>query len=436
MVSDEGEKLVRLRDCGDLRNGINFNRTQEGAGLPVLKVKDFGDHFFVPADGLDELDSERISVPPEQYLEEGDTVIIRSNGNGQLVGRCLYVHSLKRPTTFSGFCIRFRPNPKIIHPGFASYFLRSPISRQRFVAYGSGTGIQNLNQATIGNVELILPSLDEQRAIARVLSALVDKIELNRQTSHTLEAMARALFKSWLVDFDPVTEKATGRKPYGMNEETALLFPSAFEGSGLEAIPKGWKVKPLDEIANYENGLALQKFRPTGYKYLAVIKIRELRQGYSDSTSDKASPNIKSPFIVHDGDIIFSWSGSLLVEIWCGGEGALNQHLFKVTSANYPKWFYYFWTKEHLEDFQDIASGKATTMGHIQRHHLSAALSVVPSSECLERADKIIAPMIEAIVNNRTQSRALAALRDSLLPRLLSGEIRVRQAEKTLAETI
>ncbi len=269
--------------------------------------------------------------------------------------------------------------------------------------------------------------------IARILGALDDKIELNRRMNRVLEAMAAALFKSWFVDFDPVTTKAEGRQPYGMQAETAALFPSAFQDSEMGPIPGGWKLKPLDEIADFENGLALQNFPPESDEFLPVIKIRELRQGFADSNSDRANTSIKAACIIDDGDVIFSWSGSLMVDVWCGGKGALNQHLFKVTSAHYPKWFYLRWIHYHLEDFQDIASGKATTMGHIQRHHLSSAMTVVPSDEVVAKIDRSMTPILNKIISNRIQSHTLASIRDALLPKLLSGEIRVKQAERIVA---
>ena len=193
-------------------------------------------------------------------------------------------------------------------------------------------------------------------------------------------------------------------------------------------MPRGWQVKPLDEIAEYLNGLALQKYPPEGGDYLPVIKIAQLRKNDTEG-ADKASAAIDPAYIVDDGDVLFSWSGSLEVVVWCGGKGALNQHLFKVTSAEYPKWFYSHWTTHHLLDFRQIAAGKATTMGHIQRHHLSAALTAVPSFEAMRAADHIMSPLLDRFIANIVESRTLAALRDALLPRLLSGEVRVKDAE-------
>jgi type I restriction enzyme S subunit len=188
-------------------------------------------------------------------------------------------------------------------------------------------------------------------------------------------------------------------------------------------------VGSLAEIADYLNGLALQKYPPENdYEFLPVIKIAQLRKENTEG-SDKASINIDPAYVVSDGDILFSWSGSLEVVIWCGGRGALNQHLFKVTSKNYPKWFYYLWTRHYLPDFQSIAATKATTMGHIQRHHLAEAKVLIPLPDQLEAMNAVINPLIEKRITNAIQSCTLASIRDSLLPKLLSGEIRVKDAE-------
>jgi type I restriction enzyme S subunit len=213
-----------------------------------------------------------------------------------------------------------------------------------------------------------------------------------------------------------------------MDEATAALFPDALEETELGVVPKGWAVQPLDEIANYLNGLALQKFPPTGVDDLPVIKIAQLRKGDTVG-ADKAARTIKPEYIIQNGDVLFSWSGSLEVDIWCGGEGALNQHLFKVTSQRYPKWFYYLWTKHHLEHFRQVAASKATTMGHIQRSHLSGAKAFVPSTEVLVSADQVLSPILDRIIAGALQVSALSELRDTLLPRLISGQLRLPEAQ-------
>lgn len=296
------------------------------------------------------------------------------------------------------------------------------------------SAVPGLNRDAAHAKELRVPDEPQQRAIVGVLGALDDRIELNRHMSETLKEMARALFRSWFVDFDPVRAKAEGR-PSGLPRDLDALFPSSFEESELGEIPAGWQVQSLDDIADFTNGLALQRFPPDGSDHLPVIKIAEMRRGYSDRTT-RASASIDPRYIVADGDMLFSWSGTLDVVLWSHGPGALNQHLFKVTSDRFPKWFYWGWTLEHLDDFRRIAAGKATTMGHIQRHHLTDARVVAPPVEVVRVAGGILATLIERQVSHTLQSRRLAGQRDALLPRLLSGKLRMdggRESMRTLA---
>lgn len=177
-------------------------------------------------------------------------------------------------------------------------------------------------------------------------------------------------------------------------------------------------------IADYLNGLAMQKSRPKeNEESYPVLKIRELRQGMCDENSERCSINIKPDYIIHDGDVIFSWSGSLLVDFWCGGSCGLNQHLFKVSSFNYDKWFYYAWTNHHLQKFIAIASDMATTMGHIKREELSKAEVIIPSQEDYIRIGDLLRPIYDLIIANRLANRQLTSLRNTLLPKLMSGEI-------------
>lgn len=309
------------------------------------------------------------------------------------------------------------------NPRFAYYFLQT----LDLASFNSGSAQPSLNRNFLYTIPLKIPPRREQDAIAELLKALDDRITILRETNGTLEAIAQALFKSWFVDFDPVRAKMEGRVPEGMDEATAALFPDGLDESELGMVPRGWSIRPLDEIANYLNGLALQKFPPTGSGDLPVIKIAQLRKGDTVG-ADKASRNMKPEYIVQDGDVLFSWSGSLEVEIWCGGEGALNQHLFKVTSTVYPKWFYYLWTRHYLGHFRQVAASKATTMGHIQRAHLSAAKVNVPVLSVFVAANNVMQPIIDSVIENTLQARNLETLRDTLLPRLISGQLRIPEA--------
>ncbi len=317
-----------------------------------------------------------------------------------------------------------------VHKKILRWLIQTPEWWRQVETYlNVGAIFDSLKCADIPNFQLKIPPFNQQQQIISILGSLDDKIENNRRMNATLEAMAQALFKSWFVDFDPVRAKAEGREPEGMDADTAALFPDRLVDSELGEVPEGWKIKSLDNIACYLNGLALQKYPPeSDDEYLPVIKIAQLRKGHTEG-ADKASRNIKQEYIIQDGDVMFSWSGSLEVLIWTGGEGALNQHLFKVTSSEYPKWFYYFWTLQYLSHFREIAANKATTMGHIQRRHLTEVKAIIPQPELLAVMDTHYAPLIDKVTENSLESRKLAMIRDTLLPKLISGELRVPEAE-------
>lgn len=207
-------------------------------------------------------------------------------------------------------------------------------------------------------------------------------------------------------------------------QQAQSIFTQEF--LSLEGLPDGWQENSLLGIADYLNGLAMQKYRPTDDEWgIPVLKIKELRQGSCDSNSELCSPFIKPEYIVHDGDVIFSWSGSLLVDFWCGGTCGLNQHLFKVTSSKYDKWFYYAWTNHHLQKFAAIATDMATTMGHIKREELAKAEVLIPSQSDYDRIGGLLAPLYDLVIANRIENRKLASLRDELLPQLMSGKLDV-----------
>ena len=331
--------------------------------------------------------------------------------------------------------VLLRANKDLTFPPYLRWLARSSMWWQQVEKYiNVGAVFNSLKCADIPKFQLPFPPYIEQRAIAHILGTLDDKIECNRRMNETLEAMARAIFKDWFVDFSPTRAKMEGRQPEGLSPEVAALFPDRLDDEGK---PEGWEIKALDEIAEFLNGLALQKYPQANIDAsLPVIKIAELRAGNISSNSDRAAVSIESKYIVEAGDILFSWSGSLLLDVWTGSNGALNQHLFKVTSRFYPVWFHFYWIFVHMPTFQAIAKTKATTMGHIQRHHLAEALVYVPTSDLISVGDEIIGAFFAKIVQNRIYSQALATLRDTLLPKLVSGELRVKDAEKFVAEAL
>ncbi|MEZ9906360.1 restriction endonuclease subunit S [Vibrio breoganii] len=325
--------------------------------------------------------------------------------------------------------VTLRGKKGLLDNDFLLCALQSDFVQHQLESRASGSTVKGIKQSELRKVSLPIPPLPEQQKISQALKSLSNRLVCNIQTNQTLEEMAQAIFKSWFVDFDPVKAKMNGEQPEGMDAATASLFPEKLVESELGLIPEGWEVKPLDKVAHFQNGLALQKFRPESEDddFLPVLKIAQLRQGYCDG-KEKARTDIKESCRVYDGDMIFSWSGTLMIDLWTGGNVALNQHLFKVTSEEYNLPLYLYWTKHHLAKFQQIAKDKAVTMGHIKRGHLSESLCVIPPKALRDKMDEVLLPLINQGLNLRLQSNQLATLRDTLLPKLLSGEIELETA--------
>lgn len=308
--------------------------------------------------------------------------------------------------------VTLRGKSGVLDNTYLKYYFLSNVGHQRLKARETGTTVTGIKQSELREVIVDVPPYEIQVRISNILKSLDDKIEVNKRINDNLEQQAQALFKSWFVDFEPFKD----------NE---------FVESEMGMIPKGWRVKSLSEIADYVNGLAMQKYRPEdGEIGLPVLKIKELGQGGFDTNSDYCSPSkIGEKYIIKDGDIIFSWSGTLMVKIWCGGKCGLNQHLFNVVAKNYPKWFAYQWTRHHLDNFIRIAKDKAVTMGHIKRGELDKAKVLIPESYQMKTISDIMKPIHLQMISNEQESRRLAELRDTLLPKLMSGELKVNEIE-------
>ena len=410
-----------------VRNGVYKSKDHHGHGVKVVNMGEIFAHprlHAVPMKrvGLSESEIKHFSVA------KGDLLFARRSLVAEGAGKCCVVLDVDEPTTFESSIIRARPDTTTSNPLYLYYYFCSPSGLHRLDTIRRQVAVAGITGRDLSALEIPAPPLVEQRAIAHILGTLDDKIELNRRMNATLEAMARALFRSWFVDFDPVRAKMEGRNT-GLPQDIADLFPDRLLNSELGEIPDGWQLKPLDSVASFQNGLALQKFRPAQNEArLPVVKITQLRTGETNG-KEWASATIKPECIIENGDIVFSWSGSLLIQMWCGGRAALNQHLFKVTSGKYPKWFYLHSMLSHFPEFQRIAKDKATTMGHIRRHHLTEALCVVPPDRVISRVSDTLGGLLERQMVNELTSRTLVALRDLLLPKLVSGELPVNALE-------
>ena len=350
--------------------------------IPWLSVKDFnGDKKYVYE--TEKTITENGLNNSSTKLLQKDDIIISARGT---VGE---IAMIPFPMAFNQSCFGIRAN-SWVNNHFLYYITKTKIEELKKSSHGSV--FDTITRDTFEKLLCSIPSFEKQKRIADILSSLDDKIELNRRINENLEQQAQALFNYYFI-------------------EHCEILGDYERGN-------------LTEIANYTNGLPMQKFRPQdGENGIPVLKIKELGQGQTDNSSDICSGNIADEYKVTNGDIIFSWSGTLMVKAWCGGLCGLNQHLFKVTSEKYPKWYYYFWTKFHLNKFIRIAQDKAVTMGHIRRKDLETSEVLIPKMDALTKIDNIINPIFNQIIEMKCENNNLAELRDTLLPKLMSGDI-------------
>jgi type I restriction enzyme S subunit len=370
----------------DISYGYTASANSENIGPKFLRITD-----IVP----DRINWETVPYceieekKNEQYqLEIGDIVIART---GATTG---YNKVIKENinSVFASYLIRYKIDKDIASPEFIGYCLQSSIWKGFVEGIIGGSAQPGANAKQFASFDISLPPLEEQKAIAEVLSSLDDKIDLLHQQNKTLEELAQTLFRQWFI----------------------------------EEASDDWEEKPLSKIATFLNGLACQKFPPhNDIDKLPVLKIKDLKAGISNS-SDWATNDVKPEYIIESGDVVFAWSASLMVKIWDGEKCVLNQHLFKVSSEQYPKWFYYQWCKYHLDRFIAIAQAHATTMGHIKRKDLDNAMCFIPSEDELKDMSEQMNPLMEKMETNSKQIKTLENMRDTLLPKLMSGEVRVK----------
>jgi type I restriction enzyme S subunit len=421
--------------------GYTESATDEPVGPRFLRITDIQGGIVVwdavPFCPISKSDYEKYR------LRQGDIVIARTgNSTGEN-----YLFNSSEDAVYASYLIRFQIDSAKADPRYVWYNLRT--SKWWSFVNGSKTGSAQAgaNAKVLGRYSLELPPLPEQKAIAHILGSLDDKIELNRKMNETLEAMARTIFKSWFVDFDPVRAKAEGRKPEGMDAETAKLFPDSFEDSELGEIPKGWRVSILGECLSVHEtgcrprggvggidhgipsigaesivGLGLFDFSKT--RFVPVDFYNSMRRGKIEDRDvllykDGGRPGQFEPHVSMFGD-------GFPYERCC-----INEHVYRLrgTPPISQEWLY-FWLRTPLLMDEMRNRGTGVAIPGLNSEAVRALPIVQPSPETIGAATGVIAPLIEAILANCNESKTLTGLRNALLPKLLSGEIRIKEAER------
>ncbi len=327
----------------------------------------------------------------------------------------------------------FRVTPvEAVDPTFFFYLLR--YLKPSFVGIARNkqtTGLGHVTKRDLENIEAAYPSLPEQRAIAQILGTLDDKIELNRRMNEMLEAMVRALFKSWFVDFDPVRAKAEGRDP-GLPRSLTDLFPDSFEDSELGEIPKGWGAAPIGELANVVGGSTPSTkeaaFWNDGRHYWATPKdlstlatsvLLETERKITDAGLAQIGSGLLPP-----GTVLLSSRAPIGYLAVSEVPVAINQGFIAMLPAKgVSNLFLLHWTGWAHEEIVSRANG--STFLEISKANFRPIPVVIPPTGVFDAFDKSVGPLYARIVSDERESRALAALRDTLLPKLFSGELRV-----------
>ena len=406
-----------------VRNGIYKQKQFHGRGAKIVNMGELFAHprlRAVPMKRVELSDSESDRFT----LAKGDLLFARRSLVAEGAGKCSVVLEIDEPTTFESSIIRARPDRARADSLFLYYFFNSTAGLHCLDTIRRQVAVAGITGSDLARLEVTLPPLPEQRAIAHILGTLDDKIELNRRMNETLEAMARALFKSWFVDFDPVRAKAEGRDP-GLPKSLANLYPARLVDSELGEIPEGWKAGSIYEIADVVYGapFASAKFNTEGVGE-PLIRIRDLTN---------ESPGVWTPEVhpkghkVRAGDVVVGMDGEFRAYLWGGDEAWLNQRVCVFVPKRGA--CAAFVRNSIMEPLAHVeATETATTVIHLGKGDIDRFRVVVPPGKVLAAFNKHCQPWYERIVAAKRESRNLAALRDSLLPKLISGEFRVAGA--------
>lgn len=404
-------KMMKLSSLGTLRNGMNYDKSSAVCGCKIIGVADFGNRVFPDYDSLSEIDSS--IVTKDDLLQNGDIVFVRSNGNKNLVGRTMFIHDIKDPVCYSGFCIAFRPNTDLVYPEYLFYVLRAPFCKKQY-GYSQQTNITNLSQGVLGDVDVPVPDLDTQQKLAKILSEIDLKIISNTRICVELEAMAKTLYDYWFTQFD--FPNAEG-KPY-CSSGGEMVWNDQLK----RKIPKGWSAGQLSDIANITMGQS-----PSGDTYNENGSGTIFYQGctYFDTRFPVPRVYTSAPTrFAKAGDILMSVRApvgtlNIAMEDCCIGRGlaALN--------SKFGSQLHLLYTLSGFKQLFDVMDGNGTTFGSITKDTLFEMKVVIPRRDQIKSFEEMVQPIEQKIRVAEQENRELTKLRDWLLPMLMNGQATV-----------
>ena len=427
---------VTLSAIADLSGGFAF-KSQDYApsGRFILRTLNITDDCSISRDDAVYLPEELCPQYARFELKPHDTLFVMV---GATLGKVGYVREKDLPALLKQNMWVVRAKQDIADPRFLHYAFRHAVKAS--LGWASGSARDFVRRDDYRSLQLLAPPLPEQRAIAHILGTLDDKIELNRRMNETLDAMGRAIFKSWFVDFDPVLAKAEGCQPFGMDAETAALFPDSFQDSPLGKIPNGWQVRPIGDVVNAVGGSTPSTEEPTfwngGISFCTPKDMASLRSPillHTERRITNAGLQEISSGLLPQGTVLLSSRAPIGYLAITEVPVAVNQGIIAmICDRELPNLYVLHWAKENMHTI--VANANGTTFLEISKKNFRPIQAVVPPSPVLEPFRATIEPLHGLMVNNLTESKTLSLLRDVLLPKLISGEIRVAEAERFLGE--
>ena len=409
--------------------GSSYPRVEEfGAeGVPFLTAKSLREGY-VDIAGAPRLGDARADELTFGFVQTDDVLL----SHNATIGRVAVVPQYKGRLLVGTSLTYFRLNPQKLLPRYLAVYLAGAEFQNQLVAVMSHSTRNQVPVTAQRKLHVVVPPLAEQKAIAAVLGALDDKIELNRRMNATLEAMARALFQSWFVDFDPVRAKLDGRKPIGLDETTAALFPDSFQESSLGHIPKGWTIQPVGEVVDCVGGgtpsTAEPKYweggkhhwtTPKDFSSLQAPVLLDTDRKLTDAGIAKISSGL-----LPAGTLLLSSRAPVGYLAIAAMPVAINQGFIALKcNERASNYFMLNWCQTNMPEIESRATG--TTFAEISKQNFRPIRVVLPPKELMAAFTSKVTPLYAQITANLHQSRTLATLRDALLPKLLSGEITV-----------
>ncbi|MES4683273.1 restriction endonuclease subunit S [Pseudomonas aeruginosa] len=405
------------------------NSNYWGGDIPWISAKDMGDFWI--SDSEDHLTPDGASVA-SRLVPSGSVLLLT---RGMTLHKRVPICRTAKPATFNQDVKAVLPRPGV-SSRFVPYLLVGNHDRLHAKVDSAGHGTGRLNTEAVLSFPVWVPDLKEQERIADVGESLDDRITLLRETNATLEAIAQALFKSWFVDFDPVRAKAEGRQPEGMDAATAALFPDSFEESELGLVPKGWTVMPIGEAVECVGGGTPDTkneayWQPEEFSWSSPKDLSGLQSPVLLSTERKLSAQglaKVSSGLLPSGTLLMSSRAPIGYLAIAQIELAVNQgYIAMLPGGRLPVLFLLFWCRMNMEVIKGRANG--STFMEISKKAFRPISALVPSAEVLAAFEQVVGPLFERLVANERQAQTLTQLRDTLLPRLISGQLRLPEAE-------